>query len=287
MIEHNTKKQEHKKKKKSFEGGGLLNKAIDKLPFELHIPSYNYCGPGTKLEERLRRGDKGINPLDEACRLHDIAYSKSSSLSDRHVADKALTEQAWKRFKANDSSISEKLSGLLVTNMMKAKTKFGMGNKKARSVNKKTIKTKPKKTCKRSIFKKVISEARNAIKNNVNCCGTTSIANVAVKAAKNVLKNKKKQDITTPRIIPLPKSGGFLPLLAPILAGLSAVGSLTGGAAGVVKAINDVRAAKRQFEENKRHNQTMESVAIQGNGIFLRPYKNGLGLFLKTPNAKN
>ncbi|XP_055852268.1 uncharacterized protein LOC129916392 [Episyrphus balteatus] len=285
MIEHNTQNQCNKKRK-SFEGEGLLNKVIDKLPFELHIPSYNYCGPGTKLEERLRRGDKGINQLDEACRLHDIAYSKSSFLSDRHIADKILTEQAWKRFKANDSSTSEKLSGLLVTNMMKAKTKFGMGNCKTKNAIKRTKKTKSKKVCKQNMFKKAISEAKNAIKNNINCCGTTSIANIAVKAAKHVIKNKKKQ-IQTPRIIPLPKSGGFLPLLAPILAGLSAVGSLTGGAAGVVKALNDVRAAKRQFEENKRHNKTMESVAIQGNGLFLKPYKNGLGLFLNSTNTKN
>lgn len=27
-------------------GKGLLNKIIDKLPIELHVPSYQYCGPG-------------------------------------------------------------------------------------------------------------------------------------------------------------------------------------------------------------------------------------------------
>lgn len=27
-------------------GLGLVDKLIDKLPFELHLPSYNYCGPG-------------------------------------------------------------------------------------------------------------------------------------------------------------------------------------------------------------------------------------------------
>lgn len=27
-------------------GRGLINSAINKLPFELHIPSYNFCGPG-------------------------------------------------------------------------------------------------------------------------------------------------------------------------------------------------------------------------------------------------
>lgn len=27
-------------------GVGLVDKLIDKLPFELHLPGYNYCGPG-------------------------------------------------------------------------------------------------------------------------------------------------------------------------------------------------------------------------------------------------
>lgn len=57
-------------------GGGLLNRVINKLPFELHLPGYQFCGPGTKLQARLNRGEKGINPLDAACREHDIAYSK-------------------------------------------------------------------------------------------------------------------------------------------------------------------------------------------------------------------
>jgi len=30
-------------------GRGLVNKIINKLPFELHIPGYSYCGPGTNL----------------------------------------------------------------------------------------------------------------------------------------------------------------------------------------------------------------------------------------------
>lgn len=27
-------------------GSGLVDKLIDKLPFEIHLPGYNYCGPG-------------------------------------------------------------------------------------------------------------------------------------------------------------------------------------------------------------------------------------------------
>jgi len=28
-------------------GGDLFNKAINKLPFELHLPGHNFTGPGT------------------------------------------------------------------------------------------------------------------------------------------------------------------------------------------------------------------------------------------------
>lgn len=265
--------------KYSFKGYGLLNSLIDKLPFELHIPSYNFCGPGTKLKERLARGDRGINQLDEACRQHDIAYANNKTLTDRHIADKVLTEKAWQRVKAKDSSVSEKLNSLLVTNMMKVKTKLGMGcqSKKKRS---------PRAKCKRAnLFKKAIKEARNAIRHPITE-DPNAIAITALQAAKKVIKNKRK-NIAIPRVIPLPKVGGFLPLL-PILAVLSAVGSLSGGAAGVVKAINDSRVAKQQLEENKRHNQALEGIKIkQGNGLYLQPYKKGFGLFLKPQATKN
>jgi len=71
---------------------GLLNRAIDVLAFELHIPGYQFCGAGTHLEKRLVRGDQGINPLDAAC--CDIAYSHSNDLAERHVADKILAKKA-------------------------------------------------------------------------------------------------------------------------------------------------------------------------------------------------
>lgn len=60
----------------------LLENIIDNLPFEAHWPGYNFLGPGTKLAKRLGKGDKGINPLDEAAREHDISYASSSNIND-------------------------------------------------------------------------------------------------------------------------------------------------------------------------------------------------------------
>lgn len=118
--------------------GNLLNRAIDILPTELHIPGYQYCGPGTNLKERLARGDSGINQLDSACKVHDIAYSKYFDSKNRSIADKELVERAWERVKAPDASLSEKAAAWAVTNIMKAKSKFGSGKKKPQKKPKNT-----------------------------------------------------------------------------------------------------------------------------------------------------
>ena len=77
-------------------GAGLdLQKHLSKLG-ELHMRTptgkkYNYCGPGTKLDERLASSNPKIrdpiNNLDAICLKHDIAYSKAKDLKDKHIAD--------------------------------------------------------------------------------------------------------------------------------------------------------------------------------------------------------
>ena len=59
--------------------------------------TYNFCGPGTNLKKRLPRGDVGINKLDEACKKHDIAYSKATSKKAVRKADKKLIKNIRKR----------------------------------------------------------------------------------------------------------------------------------------------------------------------------------------------
>jgi hypothetical protein len=105
-------------------GGGIINWTLNnlKLP-EMHIPGYNFCGPFTKLEERLERGDKGINPLDEACKQHDIAYHNFTDLDTRHVADKILQE----RVLSKDAAWRERLAAAAVGGITYGKRKLGMG----------------------------------------------------------------------------------------------------------------------------------------------------------------
>ena len=252
-------------------GHGLLNNLINKLPIELHLPGYRYCGPGTKLEKRLARGDSGINPLDEACKEHDIAYSKNrENIEARNVADRILANKAWQRVKAKDSSIGERAAAFAVTNAMNIKNKLGMGVKR----------TKMKRHIKKTTLNKIIKAATTSMIPSRN---SKAVISSALKGARAAVKNfGGKKTVKVPRILPVTlKTGGFLPFLVPIFAGLSATGALAGGAAGIAKAINDAKAAKLQLEENQRHNKKMEDIAL-GKGLYLKPYKKGYGLLLKS-----
>jgi Phospholipase A2-like domain/Domain of unknown function (DUF5679) len=112
---------------KSKVGKGLLNSMLDKLPFEMHVPGYQYCGPGTQLEQRMAHGDSGINKLDRACKIHDIHYSKFNSVKDRHPADKQLAQIAKEVVYDPKSSLKDKTVAQLVRASMNAKVKLGMG----------------------------------------------------------------------------------------------------------------------------------------------------------------
>ena len=206
-----------------------MNGIINRLPFELHVPGYQFCGPGTRFSKRLARGDEGINPLDAACREHDIAYSRRKDLEGRHEADHALAERARERVFANNATFGEKAAatGVLIT--MKAKTKLGMGTKRRR-------RTTRRRTTRRK-------------------------------------RKSRGQRFQQYRALPRAKRGGFLPLLLPAL---SAIGALAGGAAGITKAVNNAKAARKQLEETMRHNRSME-----GRGMYLTPYKRGAGMNLR------
>ena len=130
----------HRENKKKCGSKGLVNSIINKLPFELHLPGYQYCGPGTKLIKRLAHGDRGINRLDSACREHNIAYSQNrDNIGARNAADKILAEKSWNHVLATDSSLSEKAVTLAITTIMKAKSKLGMSLKRKKRQKKNNI----------------------------------------------------------------------------------------------------------------------------------------------------
>lgn len=264
-------------------GSGVLNTLINKLPIELHIPGYRFCGPGTHLQKRLQRGDRGINLLDEACKDHDIAYAQSRELSKRHEADQILAERAWKRFRSKDATVGEKLSALTIAGVMKGKTKFGMGTRRksgrrrGRGVRRITRRRRGRGVRSRLKrggtigFQRAVARARNRIR------GTKDV----MKAAKLALSALGGSKVRAPkgRVLRIPKRGGVLPLI-PIFSALGALGSLGGGSAAVIKAIAEARNAKNELKEKERHNRAMETISV-GKGLRLGPYKGGYGIYFK------
>lgn len=245
------------------------------------------------MSERLERGDRGVNGLDELCKTHDIAYEAHKDSDERNKADKELAAGAFKRFFSKDATLGERTASLLVSSAMKAKTglsKFGgsgiFGSCKRR--RRRGSKSKMKKSTKKSSFAALVKGAKFGIKKSkAKTVGSAFLA--ALRSAKRLGKGKR---IKVPRIIKVPRFGGILPIL-PILAGLGAVGSLASTAAGVVKTIKDIRNAKEQLAENKRHNRAMEVkvgsglyLGKRGTGLYLRPQSKGRGLYLK-PASKN
>ncbi len=99
-----------------------LNKDNSDYTKERHIPGYNFCGPGTQVEARLKRGDYGINDLDNACRVHDVEYmvhaDNAKALAD---SDKKLAFIA--------SGIAKKIKGTLEKSTLAKFLKgVGLGN---------------------------------------------------------------------------------------------------------------------------------------------------------------
>lgn len=178
-------------KSRNKTGRGFLNSLINSLPFEAHVPGYQFCGPGTEVADRIIAGQQGINPLDNACRSHDIAYLKSKDLNIRHKADKILENRAWERVKAGDSSWGEKAVAYGVVNAMKAKQKMGMGYKTKKRIAKK--RKKPRKNVKRII--PCPSQIGGAIPIRSVFAGLSALGSLVsgVSSAYTAVKNSRKK----------------------------------------------------------------------------------------------
>ena len=98
-------------KQAGFRGIGFsLNNFINDLPIEMHqfaekgenVPGgsfndqqkYSFCGPGTRYEQRIKEGYKGINELDKMCKLHDQFYNENKDTKQRNISDIALAHRA-------------------------------------------------------------------------------------------------------------------------------------------------------------------------------------------------
>ncbi|KAL4153628.1 hypothetical protein QTP88_001461 [Uroleucon formosanum] len=229
---------------KKNKGAGLINTLINKLPIELHVP--------------------GINPLDSACRDHDIAYEQSNSIADRNKADYILEQRAWDRFKSKDSSLKEKAVAWGVTTAMKAKRKIGGG----------------------CGFKAALKATKKVLKKNIGEKNLMKLSKKCVAVARKTFNIKKTK---VPRTINIPKKGGVLPLI-PIFAGLSALGALTGGVANVVKMANEFNRNTPShlgkglyLTPYKGNSYKIETPQKSGGGVKAKKYRNELSCEIFPP----
>ena len=128
-------------------GSGLINKILKHVPIpEMHLSlphdissenvengsfnntgKYSYCGPGTKVDKRLKQGYVGVNSLDKACKEHDLAYAKYKKTKDRNIADDILANKASQIVLDPNEPEYVKKDAKLVTAIMSGKSKLGMG----------------------------------------------------------------------------------------------------------------------------------------------------------------
>lgn len=173
-----------------YSGKGLLNTVINNLGFEAHLPGgYRYCGPGTRLKERLARGDKPINKLDGLCLKHDLFYDREKETTKRHEADKILAEGALQRFKSQDASFGERLAGLAVAGAMKAKVKLGMGLKQpsCKQLMRRCLKAM-------ETSKKMSENSVKRIQDGINIIKNHKFLNRPPSLTQRKVKNKKRKE---------------------------------------------------------------------------------------------
>ena len=113
-------------------GKGIINKIINKLPFETHLPGHNFTGPGTKLSKRLKKDgtpkswSKPINRVDEAAYHHDVCYAKNKNTGVRNrVCDKNMLNELAGIY---NPTLRERLERTLVSPIIVTKMRLGMGH---------------------------------------------------------------------------------------------------------------------------------------------------------------
>src|SRR5258708_26821002 len=127
----------------SMKSGKGMNDIINNLPIELHMYSdkgedvpngsfndqqkYSYCGPGTRYEQRINEGYKGINELDMACQCHDKFYNENKDTKSRNISDLALAHRAEEIARSINIDDQQRKDANFIAGIMKNKARFGLG----------------------------------------------------------------------------------------------------------------------------------------------------------------
>ena len=113
-----------------------IHEKIGKLPIipkrGFTLPNMHYCGPYNSLNDQLIYDQKGnilryiqkpTGKTDEICSQHDVDYTLSRNLKDKHIADQRMIDSI------NKLPYNQKQWGtFLVKNIISSKKKLGLGN---------------------------------------------------------------------------------------------------------------------------------------------------------------
>ena len=147
-------------KYREFVGKGFdLNNLINNLPIEFHqyaekgeyVPGgsfndqqkYSFCGPGTRYEQRIREGYKGINELDKMCKLHDQFYNENKDTKDRNMSDVALAHRADEIARDSNFDDVQRKDARFISGIMKTKAHLGFGVKTSNNQKSKNLRRRP------------------------------------------------------------------------------------------------------------------------------------------------
>ena len=113
-----------------------IHKTIGKLPIipkrGFTLPNMNYCGPYNPLNDQLIYDENGnilryiqkpTGKTDKICSQHDVDYTLSRNLKDKHIADKKMIDSINK-LPYND----RQWGTFLVKNIISSKKTLGLGN---------------------------------------------------------------------------------------------------------------------------------------------------------------
>ena len=148
------------KNRESVQGKGFsLNNLINNLPIEFHqyaekgeyIPGgsfndqqkYSFCGPGTRYDQRVREGYKGINELDKMCKLHDQFYNENKDTKDRNISDVALAHRADEIARDSNFDNVQRKDARFIYGIMKTKAHLGFGVKTSSNQKSKNSRRRP------------------------------------------------------------------------------------------------------------------------------------------------
>ncbi len=191
-------------------------------------------------------------------------YDRYKDVKERHKADKILADRAAELAKSKDINWKERVASYFVSKIMHSKVMLGFGMKKK---------------CGRGlvmddkIFNKIIKKTRKVLKREKPSTEIQAVK-LAMKVAKKSLKGKDKSKIQVPRVIPIPRTGGFIGLV-PILTAISTISSAFGGITSIIKNIGEIRDLWKKYKESKE----LKTGQI-GNGLKIKKFKQGLGIFL-------